>query len=72
MGAALAILIAGGANLVAKAAVAIVVGGLRHGRTSGGPAALAIAAGRHRAVCPGVLGLPQRPTVGSLRGPKTP
>ena len=44
-GAALAILVAGGANLVAKAAVALAVGGLRFGTILAGSAALTIAAG---------------------------
>ncbi len=44
-GAALAILIAGGANLLAKAGVAIVVGGLRHGAALAAMALLAIGAG---------------------------
>ena len=44
-GAALAILIAGGANIVAKASVAIVVGGLRHGAPIVAAAVLALGAG---------------------------
>ena len=44
-GAALAILIAGGSNLVAKAGVAVAVGGFRYGLPFAGAAALAIAAG---------------------------
>lgn len=44
-GAALAILVAGGANLVAKAGIAVAVSGPRHGLPVGIAAALAIAAG---------------------------
>ncbi len=44
-GAALAILIAGGANLVAKSAVAVAVGGPRYGTPLAATAGLAIAAG---------------------------
>jgi len=44
-GAALAILTAGGSNLVAKAGVAVAVGGVRHGASIVAAAALAIAAG---------------------------